>query len=85
MFVAVGHIMWHMRKWVEPAYQLHVCRIALLVPIFCVCSWLSVMNPNTRPVWEVVRETYEAFAIYSFFVLNINFLGKLFVVNCDQN
>lgn len=46
-----------------------------MVPIYAISSWLSLVNLKAAQFVEPVRDMYEAFTIYTFFQLLINFLG----------
>ncbi|KAJ5843660.1 uncharacterized protein N7525_001401 [Penicillium rubens] len=45
------------------------------VPIYAVSSWTSIVSLRAAQFLDPVRDIYEAFTIYTFFQLLINFLG----------
>lgn len=65
----------HMLHFSKPDYQRYICRIILMVPIYGITSWVSMLYPAHRPVFNILRDSYEAFVLYSFFMLLLNFIG----------
>ncbi|OQE29009.1 hypothetical protein PENFLA_c004G04647 [Penicillium flavigenum] len=49
--------------------------LSLVVPIYAVSSWTSIVSLRAAQFLDPVRDIYEAFTIYTFFQLLINFLG----------
>ncbi|EAW14365.1 OSTA/TMEM184 family protein [Aspergillus clavatus NRRL 1] len=45
------------------------------VPIYAVSSWVSIVSLRASMFLSPIRDIYEAFTIYTFFQLLINFLG----------
>ncbi|OMJ67555.1 hypothetical protein SteCoe_35248 [Stentor coeruleus] len=54
---------------------MYICRIILMVPIYCITSCLSMIHPNWTEILNMIRDIYEAFVIYSFTMLLINYVG----------
>lgn len=71
------HIYLHLRSYAHPEYQLHIVRILAMVPIYSAtaCAALIVRQQHTILWLEVVRDSYEAYVIYNFVVLLINYGG----------
>src|SRR5436190_5667250 len=46
-----------------------------MVPVYAISSWVSLMSLTAAQFVEPIRDMYEAFTIYTFFQLLINFLG----------
>jgi Organic solute transporter Ostalpha len=46
-----------------------IIRILLMIPIYCLISFLSYLFFEYALYWQVIRDCYEAFAIASFFNL----------------
>jgi len=65
----------HLSHYNYPQYQLHICRIIALVPVYGCASVFTMMIPSGRLWFEALRDTYEAFAVYNFLVLMINYCG----------
>ncbi|KAG0323466.1 hypothetical protein BGZ99_002767 [Dissophora globulifera] len=53
----------------------HIMRIVLMIPIYAVISFLSFRFYKEAIYYETIRDCYEAFVIYSFFILLLTFLG----------
>jgi Organic solute transporter Ostalpha len=75
--LGVRHIYLHLRCYTRPEYQLHIVRILAMVPLYSVTAWaaLVVTSPRTLLWLAVVRDSYEAYVIYNFLVLLINYGG----------
>ncbi|KOS43659.1 hypothetical protein ACN38_g5435 [Penicillium nordicum] len=63
------------KNYRKPLLQRYVVRILLMVPIFAVSSWTSIISLRAAQFLAPIRDIYEAFTIYTFFQLLINFLG----------
>ena len=46
-----------------------------MVPIYAISSWVSLMSISAAMYVDPIRDVYEAFTIYTFFQLLINYLG----------
>ena len=47
----------------------------LMVPLYAIASWLSLLSFTAASFIDPIRDVYEAFVIYCFFNLLINYLG----------
>ncbi|KAF9346142.1 hypothetical protein BGX34_004157 [Mortierella sp. NVP85] len=65
----------HARNYNKPSEQRHIMRIVLMIPIYAVISFLSFRFYKRSIYFETVRDCYEAFVIYSFFILLLTYLG----------
>ncbi|QIX00691.1 hypothetical protein AMS68_006208 [Peltaster fructicola] len=63
------------KNYRKPLLQRHVIRILVLVPIFSAASWASLTSLKVAFWIDPFRDVYEAFTLYTFFQLLINFLG----------
>lgn len=63
------------KNYRKPLLQRYVVRILLMVPIYAISSWVSLMSLAAAQFLDPIRDMYEAFTIYTFFQLLINFLG----------
>ncbi|RAL13774.1 OSTA/TMEM184 family protein [Aspergillus homomorphus CBS 101889] len=63
------------KNYRKPLLQRYVVRILLMVPIYAVSSWASIISSQAAMWLDPIRDVYEAFTIYTFFQLLINFLG----------
>ncbi|CAG8690470.1 10411_t:CDS:2 [Dentiscutata erythropus] len=62
----------HLKHYKKPRY---VVRIILMVPIYAVSSWISLTSTNAAFYVDCLRDMYEAFVIYCFFNLLVNYIG----------
>lgn len=63
------------KNYRKPLLQRYVIRILLMVPIYAASSWASVESMTAAFYLDPLRDIYEAFTIYTFLQLLINFLG----------
>ncbi|RAL66155.1 hypothetical protein DID88_005827 [Monilinia fructigena] len=63
------------KNYRKPLLQRYVIRILLMVPIYSISSWTSLVSRDAALFLDPIRDVYEAFTIYTFFQLLINFLG----------
>ncbi|KAJ5679208.1 hypothetical protein N7462_007452 [Penicillium macrosclerotiorum] len=63
------------KNYRKPLLQRYVVRILLMVPIYAASSWTSIVSLRAAQFLDPIRDIYEAFTIYTFFQLLINFLG----------
>ncbi|CAG8264049.1 unnamed protein product [Penicillium salamii] len=94
-FLSLVSIWFQTKNYRKPLLQRYVVRILLMVPIYAVSSWTSIVSLTAAQFLDPVRDIYEvlgvvsdkfcelsltcylwqAFTIYTFFQLLINFLG----------
>ncbi|CDW91233.1 UNKNOWN [Stylonychia lemnae] len=65
----------HLANYHEPSLQLYVIRILLMIPVYSTATWLSVMIPKETLLFNTMRDIYEAYVLYIFMKLLIQFLG----------
>ncbi|KAF2193290.1 DUF300-domain-containing protein [Zopfia rhizophila CBS 207.26] len=63
------------KNYRKPLLQRYVVRILLMVPIYSAASWASLVSLRAAFWIEPFRDVYEAFTLYTFFQLLINFIG----------
>ena len=63
----------HLRYWVDPVGQTYIVRILLMVPVYALCSWFSLLVASHTIYFNLVRDCYEAFALYQFFSLLVHY------------
>ncbi|CZS92092.1 probable transmembrane protein 34 [Rhynchosporium agropyri] len=63
------------KNYRKPLLQRYVVRILLMVPIYSLSSWSSIISLKAAMFVDPIRDIYEAFTIYTFFQLLINFIG----------
>ncbi|KAJ6564443.1 organic solute transporter Ostalpha-domain-containing protein [Mycena capillaripes] len=64
-----------LRNYRKPALQRMVVRIMIMVPLYAVSSLISLFSLEAAFVIDAIRDIYEAFVIYCFFVLLLSYLG----------
>ncbi|KAI1877234.1 uncharacterized protein JN550_001306 [Neoarthrinium moseri] len=62
------------KNYRKPLLQRYVVRILLMVPIYSISSWVSMVSLTAASVLDPIRDIYEAFTIYTFFQLLINYM-----------
>ena len=65
----------HHRNWVHPPSQRCVVRILMMVPVYSISAWLSLVFLQYSLYIDFVRMCYEAFVIYTFMILLTKYLG----------
>jgi len=68
-------VYFHIKYNSFPALRRFVIRIILMVPIYAVGSWLGLRFASIALYFDLLRECYEAFVIYSFYQLLVTYLG----------
>ncbi|KAJ1932263.1 hypothetical protein FBU59_006432, partial [Linderina macrospora] len=69
------HIVRHLKNYTVPNQQRHIVRICLMIPIYSIISFLSYRFYREAPYYTAVRDCYEAFAIASFYMLLLQYIG----------
>ncbi|KAI5865068.1 DUF300-domain-containing protein [Durotheca rogersii] len=72
--VSIVSIWLQLKNYRKPLLQRYVVRILLMVPIYSISSWSSMVSRTAAAFLAPVRDIYEAFTIYTFFQLLINYL-----------
>mmetsp|Transcript_19396 Transcript_19396/g.40756 ORF Transcript_19396/g.40756 Transcript_19396/m.40756 type:complete len:406 (-) Transcript_19396:240-1457(-) len=78
IFVAVAvplslhDIHMHLLHYVSPLQRFYI-RVIWMVPIYAVQSWLALRFKGQKVYLETLREAYESWVIYSFFMLMLEF------------
>ncbi|KAI1193681.1 DUF300-domain-containing protein [Nemania serpens] len=72
--LSIGSIWFQTKNYRKPLLQRYVVRILLMVPIYSISSWVSMVSLMAAAFLDPVRDIYEAFTIYTFFQLLINYL-----------
>jgi hypothetical protein len=58
----------HLEFYNRPRLQIRVVRILWMVPIYAVDAWMSLRFKDAAFYIDPIRECYEAFVIYNFFM-----------------
>jgi len=70
------YLMWrHLSHYTKSSQQKHIVRIILMVPIYAIDSFFSFRFYWLAVYFDVVRDCYEAFVIYTFYSLLLEYLG----------
>jgi hypothetical protein len=72
--ISVHDIHMHLTHYVSPLQRQYI-RIIIMVVIYSTESWLALRFTHERTYFEVCRDMYEAFVLYSFHLLMVQFLG----------
>jgi len=74
--LTIYDIIMHIANYFKPQLQLHCIRILFMVPVYSLNSWFALYFSEQKVYFETLRESYEAYVIYSFFHLMLNYLGE---------
>lgn len=66
-----GHLTWY----TMPHLQRNIVRILLIVPIYSSFSFMSFIFVEARPLFESLRDVWEAVVVYSFLSLMLEYCG----------
>ncbi|ORX92425.1 DUF300-domain-containing protein [Basidiobolus meristosporus CBS 931.73] len=68
--------MWsHLKNYARPNLQRNVLRIIWMIPVYAISSWISLHSLEIAFYVDALRDVYEAFVLYCFFNLLVNYLG----------
>lgn len=73
--ISIVAIWMQLKHYRKPLLQRYVVRILVMVPIFAISSWISLVSLNMAFYVDALRDVYEAFVIYCFFGLLVSYLG----------
>ncbi|KAJ9474827.1 Transmembrane protein 184-like protein [Pseudozyma hubeiensis] len=70
------YLIWkQLKNYRKPTLQRYVVRLLLMVPIYSIASVISLYSLQLADIIDLIRDLYEAFVIYCFFNLLIEYLG----------
>lgn len=72
--VSLYEIAMHLENFSRPKLQTRIIRILFMVPIYALDSLLTLRFINARLFLDPIRECYEAFVIYNFYMFLIAYL-----------
>ena len=75
--VSVYGVQAHMESYCHPRLQKHVVRIRWMPCVYGLDAWLALRFKESSIVFDTLRECYEAFVIYHFYVFLIVFLEQV--------
>ncbi|KAF9255407.1 DUF300-domain-containing protein [Marasmius fiardii PR-910] len=73
--VSTTSIWLQLKNYRKPYLQRMVVRIMVMVPLYAVSSFIALFSLKAAFFIDAVRDIYEAFVIYCFFVLLLSYLG----------
>ena len=65
----------HLQHYNRPILQRQIVRIILIIPVYAVCSGLSLTFEHYAVYINTIRDVYEAYCIHCFLVLMLDFPG----------
>ena len=65
----------HVCNFTKPNFQTYELRIIAIVPVYAMCSWFALHFYDVFLYIETVRDCYEAYIIYCFVMLILEFAG----------
>ncbi|KAF8184782.1 DUF300 domain-containing protein [Pholiota molesta] len=75
VLVSTVSILLQLRNYRKPALQRMVVRIMVMVPLYAIASLISLFSVEAAFFIDAIRDIYEAFVIYCFFLLLLSYLG----------
>ena len=75
--ISFWHLTGHLRNLHKPDVQRRILAILWMVPIYSVSSWLSMVLPVIEPLLTLIRDCYEAYVIYNFYRLLLEFVRQV--------
>jgi len=69
------HVLRHLFNYSMPGIQIYVIRILFICPIYAITSCVAIVLGENGLYAETVRDVYEAFVLYSFLNLVLEFCG----------
>lgn len=67
--ISLYHLTGHLRHYYKPEVQRRIMAVLWMVPIYGLTSWLSLVATTYTHIWDFIRDSYEAYAIYTFIAL----------------
>ena len=67
--------MMHLSRYTQPAHQRYIIRILFMVPLYAVCSWVSLLDRSAGIYLDTIRDCYESWVIYNFLALCLAYVG----------
>jgi len=65
----------HLYHYTQPAHQRYIIRILFMVPIYAICSWISLADRHFGLYLETFRDCYESWVVYNFLSLCLAYVG----------
>lgn len=75
----------HLTHWTQPEPQTYIVRILLMVPVYSLSSFLSLLLSRHIIYFNLVRDCYEAFVLYQFFSLLAHYFQSVSYNTLDMD
>ena len=75
ILISIIHILYHLCNYTMPGIQVYVIRILFICPVYAISSALALTLGRNGLYAELIRDIYEAFVIYSFLNLILEYCG----------
>lgn len=75
ILISWSTIMRHLLNYSDPRQQLYIVRILMMIPAYAIQTWLSMVFPKYYLWFNAGRDIYEAYVLYIFMQLLIQYLG----------
>jgi hypothetical protein len=66
----------HLEAPCEPSLSRHLFYILWMIPFYAINSWLTVLFPDQCLYFDVLKDGYEAFVLYRFYLLLIYYFNR---------
>lgn len=73
--LSIWQMAMHIDNFMKPKLQTPILRILMMVPIYALNGWMSLMVKDTAIYLDCMRKIYEAFVLNQFFVYLTSYLG----------
>ena len=74
--ISMWHMTSHLRNFYQPEIQRKILAILWMSPLYGITSWLSLVFTSAEGYLSIIRDCYEAYAIYTFLSFLISVLGR---------
>lgn len=85
IFLTIFLIYRHLKHWTHPEGQTYIVRILLMVPVYSLSSFLSLLLSEHTIYFNLVRDCYEAFVLYQFFSLLVYYFDSVMRDRVDED
>ena len=65
----------HIVYYNSPPFQRYIIRIIFMVPVYAICSLVTLAEPKNAVYVSTVRDCYEAWILYNFHSLCLLYVG----------
>jgi hypothetical protein len=70
-------ILGHLFYYNEKNLQKYIIRILMMVPVYSITAFYSIENPENELYLAAIRDFYEAYVLYNFISLLIQYMGGI--------